>query len=298
MEVSLEKVRALSDEALLAETEAAVLHERLATTVLVARLVEVDARRLYRSLGFSCMRAYCTEKLQLSVSEAFTRIRAVRVVQRFPEALTYLADGSLTLSNITLLASHLTDSNATTLLHLARYKTTRELLERLKELNPDAPDVKTLVLRLPREAQDKLREAQDLLRHEIPDGNPVEIFTRALTLLVDTVRKKKRIDGLPRPDKTRQLRVNSRHVPHAVRKRVWSRDEGRCTFLGTLGRCAETGGLEFHHIVPFARGGGTTVENITLRCRAHNQYEAEQVFGAEKVATARARRARKVRETG
>jgi len=34
------------------------------------------------------------------------------------------------------------------------------------------------------------------------------------------------------------------------------------------------GWLEFHHVVPYARGGQATVENITLRCRAHNQYEA------------------------
>jgi hypothetical protein len=32
--------------------------------------------------------------------------------------------------------------------------------------------------------------------------------------------------------------------------------------------------------VPFARGGSATVENISLRCRRHNQYEAELVFGA------------------
>jgi hypothetical protein len=33
-------------------------------------------------------------------------------------------------------------------------------------------------------------------------------------------------------------------------------------------------------VVPFARGGPTTTENLALRCRAHNAYEAEQVFGA------------------
>jgi hypothetical protein len=30
---------------------------------------------------------------------------------------------------------------------------------------------------------------------------------------------------------------------------------------------------------PYADGGETTVENIELRCRAHNAYEAEQYFG-------------------
>lgn len=47
-----------------------------------------------------------------------------------------------------------------------------------------------------------------------------------------------------------------------------------------MGRCTETGFLEFHHVVPFAEGGETTVANLELRCRAHNAYEAEQWFGA------------------
>lgn len=39
------------------------------------------------------------------------------------------------------------------------------------------------------------------------------------------------------------------------------------------------GFLEYHHVVPYAVGGKATVENIEMRCRAHNIYEAEQVFG-------------------
>jgi len=32
-------------------------------------------------------------------------------------------------------------------------------------------------------------------------------------------------------------------------------------------------------LTPIARGGKSTVENLRLRCRTHNQYEAEIVFG-------------------
>ena len=38
--------------------------------------------------------------------------------------------------------------------------------------------------------------------------------------------------------------------------------------------------LEFDHIDPVARGGRATVEGMRLRCRAHNQYEAEQALRA------------------
>lgn len=73
------------------------------------------------------------------------------------------------------------------------------------------------------------------------------------------------------PSSTRR----SRHVPAAVRRVVWSRDQGRCAFVGERGRCTETGRLEFHHLVPFADGGPTSAENLALRCRAHNAYEME-----------------------
>ena len=43
----------------------------------------------------------------------------------------------------------------------------------------------------------------------------------------------------------------------------------------------ETAFLEFHHLEPYAVGGESTVENIQLRCRAHNRYEAQLFFGAD-----------------
>jgi hypothetical protein len=65
---------------------------------------------------------------------------------------------------------------------------------------------------------------------------------------------------------------------------VWLRDAGRCAFTGRNGRsCAERAYLEFHHVEdvePWAIGGETTADNLSLRCRAHNAHEAELVFGA------------------
>ena len=64
-------------------------------------------------------------------------------------------------------------------------------------------------------------------------------------------------------------------------REVWRRDDGRCAFVGTDGRCTERGFLEFHHVRPYAAGGAATVANIQLRCRAHNGYEASLFFGRE-----------------
>jgi hypothetical protein len=61
------------------------------------------------------------------------------------------------------------------------------------------------------------------------------------------------------------------------------RDARRCRFVAPDGRrCDERRFLEYHHMVPYAAGGQPTVDNIQLRCRAHNGYEAEQFFGPGK----------------
>ncbi len=73
----------------------------------------------------------------------------------------------------------------------------------------------------------------------------------------------------------------SRYIPAAVRRAVWSRDGGRCAFVSESGRrCDSTWQVEVHHKDPHARGGPAAEENLSLRCRTHNLYEAEVVFGA------------------
>lgn len=75
-------------------------------------------------------------------------------------------------------------------------------------------------------------------------------------------------------------RQRGRCVPAAVRRAVFGRDEGRCSYVDASGRrCRETHFLELHHLHPFAMGGAHTVANLTLRCAAHNALAAENDFG-------------------
>jgi hypothetical protein len=137
-----------------------------------------------------------------------------------------------------------------------------------------------------RETYEKLRRAQDLLRHAIPNGDPALIVDKALTLLIAHVERTK-LAATQRPRESRPTNPRSRHIAAAVRRTVWARDGGRCAFVGTQGRCTETGFLEFHHVEPYAVGGEAVSDTIELRCRAHNGHEAEQYFGALEVARRR-----------
>jgi 5-methylcytosine-specific restriction endonuclease McrA len=147
-------------------------------------------------------------------------------------------------------------------------------------------------LTVPKSTRDKLHYAQSLLSHAVPVGDLAQVFDRALDALISQL-ELRRLGA-----STRELRGHeehapapgvgavsdrvSRYVPAAVRRAVWERDKGRCTFVSmTGGRCRDRRFMEFDHVVPVARGGKATVANLRLRCSAHNQYEAERAFGGD-----------------
>lgn len=127
---------------------------------------------------------------------------------------------------------------------------------------------------------DKLRYAQELLSHQVPSGDPAEVLDRALDALIAKLEKNK-FAGTTRPHGVRQnSKAGTRHISAAVRRAVWKRDEGRCTYVtGSGTRCHARKFIEFDHAHEYARGGEAVVGNVRLRCRAHNQYTAEQKFG-------------------
>jgi hypothetical protein len=123
------------------------------------------------------------------------------------------------------------------------------------------------------------------------EQNGIEaIHLRALRALVETLEKRRY--GAPEKDSTEPPKPAgsspSRHIPARIRRSVFERDGARCAHVDAAGqRCRETHHLELHHLVPFARGGQHTAENVTLRCAPHNTYAAELDFGPEHVAAQR-----------
>ena len=309
----LESLAGLSDQQLLDEVAARAKAERRAISALVAALAELDARRLYLAQGYSSLFVYCTQVLHLSEHAAYNRIEAARAARRFPQLLERLADGSLTLTAIRLLAPHLTEDNHERLLDAAAHRSRNEVEQQVAALHPatDAPEIvrkltdvwaptwacsatidshpdvvrplapeRYLVqFTIAEDALERLRRVQDLVRHSIPSGSIGEVFDRALALMLDDLERRKlaRTDP-PRP--CAPAETSTRYVPAAVRRAVWRRDGGQCTFIGGDGRCQERRFLEVHHLTPFAEGGLTSVENLALRCRSHNRYESGRQFGS------------------
>lgn len=64
---------------------------------------------------------------------------------------------------------------------------------------------------------------------------------------------------------------DARRIPRDVRQRVWQRYGGRCA------ECNSTQYLEFDHIIPVARGGGNSDNNVQLLCRGCNSKKSDSI---------------------
>ena len=87
---------------------------------------------------------------------------------------------------------------------------------------------------------------------------PCAIFTAAVAMANQTLVAKS--EGQP-----------ARHIPRDVRQRVWQRYGGRCA------ECGAADYIEFDHIVPVARGGSSTDNNVQLLCRRCNLKKSDNV---------------------
>jgi hypothetical protein len=306
----------LTDSDLVARVRQLASRERESMAQLIAHLVEFDMRRLFAREGYSSLWEYCVSALGFSEAEAANRIAVTRAAREFPVILELLAEGSVHLTSVRLLAPLLTPANHRAVLESARGKRALDIKRIAAALDPkpDAPDStrklparpgppapppeataavaaparlpaisaptppppalppagpnpKTSIPARPAvtplaperykiqftistQTLERLELAKDMLRHALPGGELEQVFDRALVALLDELAKKKfaQTDN-PRPG--RAPSPGSRHIPAAVKRAVWLRDLGRCTFVGSGGRrCESRALLEFHHIAP------------------------------------------------
>jgi hypothetical protein len=134
-------------------------------------------------------------------------------------------------------------------------------------------------------AHDRLQQIQDLMRHRLPNGDPAAIVEHAFEVLHAELLKQKAAQvAKPRMGK-QAAEAKGRYIPASVKREVWRRDQGRCAFVAQDGgKCGSTSGVEFHHVQPYATGGGATAKNIEMRCRAHNGFEWERHLDQETLA--------------
>jgi hypothetical protein len=308
----------LSDAQLLASLKTVCGQGRELLARLLAHLVEVEERRLHLEAACPSMFQFCVQRLGMSEDEACRRIRAARLARRFPDLLSRIERGELTLSTMELLHDALTPSSYQELVEAAAGKTKADVRALLAKRSP-MPDVPPTITPVPTqpptlgvvpvpapaaasgpqllplsetrhkvqftasgELRRKLERAQDLMRHANADGDLAVVVERAVDLLLEKL-EKQRLGKAKRPRESSD-EGEPAVVSRATRRAVFDRDGERCTFTDADGhRCPATTWLELDYITPRARGGTSDRGNVRVRCRAHNQLYAEQTFGKEHV---------------
>lgn len=156
--------------------------------------------------------------------------------------------------------------------------------EKPKAIPPPPNKVKPLTAEITRYGfngnkafEEKLKRCRAILKHKHPAGRLEDVLECALDALLEKNEKKL-------AQTNRKVKLPAKHTHYApvhLKREVWRRDTGQCTFVSETGRrCTERGGLEIDHAQAWAQGGSSwDVGNLRLRCRAHNQFSARKVFG-------------------
>ncbi len=154
-------------------------------------------------------------------------------------------------------------------------------------LSPLSPGRYKLELTASAGLRDKLLRLRALMRSQVPNGDLATLVEDAVSEKLERL-EARRFGKSKRPRKALEnsdTSASTRHIPAAVKRGVCERDGDQCSFVDEQGRrCSEREGLEFHHEEPFGRGGEHRVDNVRLRCRAHNLLAAEHDYGKQQMA--------------
>lgn len=153
--------------------------------------------------------------------------------------------------------------------------------------NPSYQDLIRKALKIANQEMKKKR-----LGSERPSAQKNSSNTKLQNVKVASPRKHFKDDPLSeRQASTQKLsmlengQIRSRFISFGVRREIWLRDQGCCTYRDdrTGKVCGSKMRLEVDHVVPFAKGGANTQENLRLVCRQHNAQMAIRHFGRKKM---------------
>jgi hypothetical protein len=248
----------LSDTQLNFDTKSLAAEERRVQLVLLHHLLELDRRKLFLSLGFGSLFDYVVKELKYSESSAYRRIQAMKLLRDLPQVEDKLAQGSLTLTAASQLQSLFKKEDVAQevkleLVNKAENKSSREVerqilqfqgatsqaSEKIKQVSAEMVELK---LTIPTELKEKL----DQLRLQFSHVDPEMSYISLLEHLCDKAlpKENRRSTATPAPEVPQ-----SRHIPAAIKREVWKRDGGRCSFTdaNTGKRCGSKFQLQYDH---------------------------------------------------
>jgi hypothetical protein len=297
-------LKSKSNQELLSSLKFQIENERKLLMEILYSLQEVEARSLHLEMGYPDLYTFAMKELGYSSGAAYRRVSAMRLLKSVPEVASKLESGELGLENASQAQSYFRKEDQARRvqgleklsLHEKREvvsellgKSTREGLRLLTERAPDImipteklkplPERKTMIQFVAStELMGKLEELKNLLAHQNFEGRMDILIEK----LADMALKKLKPASSTAPGMKAiwpSPKTRSRHIPAQIRRQVLLRDRNGCTYKDpkTSRICGSRHGLQFDHRVPFSWGGEHSVDNLALRCGAHNRFRAEQM---------------------
>lgn len=289
----------LNNHELLEKTQRAADNERAATTILLHHLNEVARRRLYAEAGYSSLFEYCVRSLRMSEPQAGRRVAAARAMKDFPEIEAKIQMGALSISalnqvQILFKKVELKKEEKKQILEKIEGESSRKIEKILAAYHPEEPKKEKIRVITPtltelrctvdNEVMENIERLKELWSHEMLNATLADLLKKMAHYCRDSIDPLKKTGATKSTTTPESQRTKTRYIPANVKKEVILRDK-YCTYINaqTGVRCNSRYFLEFDHIIPYAKDGKHTKENLRLRCRAHNQLHAIQQFGEEKI---------------
>ncbi len=219
------KISDLSNEQLLAQTKKIIQSERKITHLILQHINEIEDRKIHLSLGYDGMYSYLTRGLGYSESAAYRRMQSARLLRKAPELSAKIQNGSLNLSQMTVLNKSLAhfeknlnsnttqssnqdvDQNSDTtqsavlnklcqvaaqIEHKNAFETEKVLAQafdlpitKAERIKPQQDDSIRMEIILTAEQFAVLKQAQSLLSHTCPGGSIADVIATLAQNFVD-----------------------------------------------------------------------------------------------------------------
>lgn len=264
-------------------------------------VVELSERKAWLTLDMSIEKF--AKHIGLTEPMYHLRSKAGKVIRDYPRALELYNSGELCMSQLALIAPRITEANQSLIFEGAAGKSKRETEIFLSRVTADGrlkdrEGFLEITVRFTESQVQIIDRAREVLAHGGKVPSYVEIILKAA---LDLLEKRDPLKKAERAEKRENAKAKTRPepvqvevpeeavkcenkrepIPGKVKNEVWLRDGGSCTYIhGDGKRCGSRMMIELDHIIMVCRGGKNTVENLRLRCRYHNQYEAEQMLEA------------------
>jgi len=189
----MNNLKTIPDQELITNIRKDAQLERCSGLNVIHQLREIARRRLDAKLGYSSLHKYCMEDLKYSPGSAWRRIKAMQALQDLPELETKIAQGDLTLANVSQIQNFCDQKDKSPEEKKAIFEqveglSKREVEKKLAEIapEPERPDKKReldglkteLRITLDAETIAALDKIKDLIAHAVPNASYSEIIAR------------------------------------------------------------------------------------------------------------------------